>query len=483
MSTGTWTTYDGPTTGYLNYDDGTCSNCAQIPSGTSRSNMTVYKSTDPTKTIVINSGSRQYALFMGRSDRKDSFIKVEGITFEGGWTLYNTKFIYLKTVGAHGAFKDGGDVAGIGTSDGNWGNTNNLIEDCWIWGSNRLTLSNYRASYTIFRRVLVRADGCGTAACTGSGNPNVGFTVYNSSNVSVQNMIIFDRVLGGGEPYADFATAQHDAGGVDLGAAEYNKLNEWLGSMSLNSEDTGMNSECDSCTSPSVKIQDMAIIEPDGCGMDIGNANAGVTIQNVTILRAPGTGCDGLRLAPGVTGGAVFNVNVSSSNRYAFNSAVTPSYSDAFNSGTDDYNQTTCSVGCLTSNPRADGATVSIKYPTRIEAGSALKGTGSGSGDYGANIVYQYGVDGAFAGDVSSNTLSGTALWPWPNETRIRTEMCNGVSTNWCAGAKTFTTYVWEILGNTIPADIYGGGGGGSSSAVPKAAVRGRMAFKNVRLR
>lgn len=455
MSTAAYTTYAGATTGYMSYDDGTCSNCEQPPSGTSTSIMTIVRTTDTTKTTVVNSGARQYSLFVGRSTRKDKFIKIQGITFEGGWALYNSDHIYLKDVGAHGAFQDGGDVAGIGTSDGNWGNTFNLIENCWVWGKNRLILSNYRADYTIWRQVVVRGDGCGTAACTGSGNPNVGFTVYNSSNVSVQNMLIVDRVLGGGEPYADFATAQHDAGPFDQGAAEYNQRNQWFGCASINSADTAMNSECDSCTSPSVTIKDMALVNPAGCGADIGNANVGVTVQNLMVIRAPGTGCDGLRLAPGVTGGSVFNVVVASATRYSFNSSVQPSYSDSFAPGDTDYNQTTCATGCLTTNPRPS-SNPSIKYPFRIESGSALYGTGSGSGNYGPTILYGYGEYGTFAGEASSNTITTNQLWPWPNQTRMKTEMCAGIATNWCGTANTFTEYTWQILGNTIPANIYG---------------------------
>ena len=45
---------------------------------------------------------------------------------------------------------------------------------------------------------------------SGSGNWNVGFTVYDSMDVSVQNMLVVDRVLAGNDsPYADFACARH----------------------------------------------------------------------------------------------------------------------------------------------------------------------------------------------------------------------------------------------------------------------------------
>jgi len=75
------------------------------------------------------------------------------------------------------------------------------------------------------------------------------FTVYNSKCVSVQNMIIIDSVLNLGQSYADFATAQHD------NTTELNHDNEWLGCISLNSEDSGFSLETDSTTAPTFKIE------------------------------------------------------------------------------------------------------------------------------------------------------------------------------------------------------------------------------------
>lgn len=484
MSTAAMTTYAAATTGNITYDDGSCTNCEQPPSGSSLSVMTIVKSTDTTKSIRVDSGSAgagRYALFLGRSDRKDKFIKIEGITFIGGGALYNTEGNYIKTCGFYAIRQDGGGVFDIGTSDGNWGNKNNLVEDVWVWGKDRLIASNYRGTGNIWRRVVIRGDGCNTAACDGSGNPNVGITVYNSSSTSMQNVLILDRVLQGtNNEYADFATAQHDAGGVDLGAAEFNKLNEWLGCASINSSDNCLNFEADGATSPSVRIKDFACIHPDLGGLDIGTANVGVTMQNVTVLGASGTGHDGIRLAPGVTGGSVFNLVVATAARYGINSAVQPSHSSVHNAATADYNQTTCATGCLTTDPQG-GATPPIKYPTRIETGSAFDGTGLNGADYGSNLVFQYGLTGTFDGQASSNTLTSTALWPWPNEDRIRTEMCSTVSTNWCAGSKKLTEYVWEYLGNTIPSDIYGG----SDPAVTqtKAIARGALSIRGVTFR
>ena len=110
-------------------------------------------------------------------------------------------------------------------------------------------------------------------------------------------------------------------------------------------------------------------------------------------------------------------------------------------------------------DPRANG---SLKHLVRIEAGSALKGQGFGGADIGANVLYRYGADGSRFGDAGYNTLSTTALWPWPNEARIKREMCAGTTRGFCSSARrldgvnpiTLTSYVWEMLGTAMPATL-----------------------------
>ena len=58
-------------------------------------------------------------------------------------------------------------------------------------GSSRSTT----ARIATWRRVVVRGDGCGTSACSGSAIPNVGITIYDSADVSFQNRMVIDRVL------------------------------------------------------------------------------------------------------------------------------------------------------------------------------------------------------------------------------------------------------------------------------------------------
>src|SRR3989344_635013 len=103
---------------------------------------------------------------------------------------------------------------------------------------------------------------------------------------------------------------------------------------------------------------------------------------------------------------------------------------------------------------------------TRIESGSPYKGAGESGADIGANIINRYGVDGTKVGDPGVETLTTNALWPWPYENQIKSDICTatGLTTGWCGTTKTLTAYTWEYLGNTCPTSICNGGGGDTTA-------------------
>lgn len=328
-------------------------------------------------------------LWIGRSSRKDSNITVRDVRIEGGATLYNTQRVTLKNVGVHGPL-------GIGTNDHTQGNTDNLIEDVWVWASGqRIVAINYRSDRNVWRRVIVRGDGCGTSGCSGSGNPNVGITIYDSSDVSFQNVLVLDRVLAGSDsPYADFACAQHTDGAYLWGR------NEWLGVISLNAPDQALYCEPDNVLAGVVSgtIRDSVFWNGDGINL----ARKGrYVVDGVTVLNRSG---DGLRVAPelGSSGSTIATVTVGGSGRYAINSAVVPTNCNVSGSWQSAYNQTSCS-------PAGTAAPV-WRLPQR------------------------YGVDGSRYGDAGVNAPQG-ALLPWPNDARIRAEMCANTARGFCSAA------------------------------------------------
>jgi hypothetical protein len=183
-----------------------------------------------------------------------------------------------------------------------------------------------------------------------------------------------------------------------------------------------------------------------------------LTVDNSTFQRGSGTGNDVMYVSGNFsgTGNRLQNLIATGTGLYGIDSGVQPSYTNVQGTFSGAYNQKACATGCKTVNPLT-GAPAPLMYIARIEAGSALKGTGFGGGDYGANIVNRYGTDGSFYGDTGYNTQTSTSLWPWPNEARIQKDMCTnaGVTRGMCAKG-SLTTYIWTYLGNPVP--NFGGG-------------------------
>lgn len=412
----------------------------QIPSGRSIERPTYVHAQNPGKATVHG------MLFIGRKFRKDSHIRIQGITFEGGGELYNTSYITIKDCGFHGPF-------GIGTNDHEDGNDHNLIEDVWIWASReRIIAINYRSRFNVWRRVIVRGDGCGQPGCQGSGNPNVGITVYDSSNISLQNVMVIDRVLAPGDaPYADFAVAQHTPGAHLFGQ------NEWLGTISLRAPDTAYYMEPDrnGTIDPTIRIINAIAWDARELGFNLQREGTGNVLSNLT---ARALGGDGVRIATYAEQGTLRNVISVDAGRYGINSRYTPDHAVVYGSQSRAYNESSCQTGCYSFDPRA-GTAPALRHLVRIEPGSSLSGKGADGGDIGANVLFRYGTDNSRYGDPDFNSLTGVPLWPWPNDARIQSEMCADQETarGFCK-AGSLTRYLWEYLGKPMPPEVSSAG-------------------------
>lgn len=404
----------------------------QVPSGTA-TKPTVVRAANPGKAIVPGA-------FIGRSTRKDSYIIFKDLTFSSGVSLYNTSFITLKNVGVYGGLN-------IGTNDHNQGNTDNLIEDVWVWAAQQRGIAvNYRGHRNVWRRVIVRGDGCSTDEC--KQQPNIGITVYDSQDVSLQNVIVIDRVLAtGGYSYGDFANAQH---GTD--SIWYAGRNEWLGTLSINGPDQGYYFELDvgQTVAPTTKVNNAGAFGNKGGGFNIAREGTGNVLNNLTMIPA---GDGAVRVAPEMTAsgrtGTLTNVIVSGAGNWGINSSYVASnvaVGGTWSGGK--FNQTT-PLKQFAGDPLTSG----LKYPVRIEAGSALAAAG-----FTYDVTKRYGIEGTRFGEPGYNTLSSVALWPWPNQDRIKAEMCSTVKRGFCADTKnlsggplTLTSYIWELMGNKMP--------------------------------
>lgn len=442
---------DAAGTGYIS-DRGTRS--GQPPSGPNLAKPTYVHALNPGNVTI------QGALGLGTTTRKVSFATIQGITFDGGGSLYNTSYVTVKDCGFKGAL-------GIGTNDHSMGNSYALLEDVWAWANERITFIVYRSDHVVVRRAVFRQDGCIVTGCSDPGNAVVGTSIYNSHDVSFQNVVVLDSVLG----------PNGFGGAGDFMATWHNNFffpwhrNEWLGSMSINTQ-LGPSFFYDidnlaAAQQPMATFKDIVAWNASAgfaanmnCGA--GCAAHNITVQNAT-LKTNGNG-DGVWINSNLTNGVIDIKNIvafGGGNR-GISTPQRPSYMNAHGFRTS-YDQTTCATGCYTSDPTADGATPSIRYPHRVEATGFLKGKGQNGSDIGANIVFRYGADGTRHGEPGYNTLTTSPLWPWPNEDRIKREMCTGTTRGFCStgqrlgnlGPMTLTTYIWELFNTPLPAGVY----------------------------
>ena len=348
---------------------------------------------------------------LGQRQAKARYVTLQGLTALAHVSLYNTDHVTLKDMGA-------GAGLSIGTNDHDAGNTYNLIEDVWVWARGERGIAvNYRAHHNVWRRVVVRGDGCGRPECQGDGNPNIGFTVYDSHDVSVQNMIVVDRVLSPGDaPYGDFAAASHTGGLYTFGR------NEWLGTLSINAPDIGyyLEPDVDTVEVPTIRIANAVAAHAAMGGFNLARAGRGNVIENISASTRSG---DAVRIAPALgADGILRNVRVQGSGRFGINSAYQPQQvqvTGAWSEGS--FNQT---------RPASARAPSTPSQPA------------------GAIIRHRYGQDGSRFGDPGYNALSQVPLWPWPNEARIQREMCTTTTRGFCKpGGPTFSGYVREQVG------------------------------------
>jgi len=415
---------------------------AAIPSGKSVKELTRIRALNFGKVRLYNIESLPSGhgkpLHIGTKKRKDKFIYINGIIFEGGGKLYNTQHITIKNSGFHGSF-------GIGSNDHHFNNDFNLIEDVWIWTNNsRISASNYRAHKNVWRRVLVKSDGCDYPGCESypKKDPSVGITVYDSQDVSLQNIIVIDRLIRNDIPYGDFASAQHTSDPkYHLGR------NEWLGSISINSQDMSMHFEADNIISKNEghvwRIKDFLSINSPRGGINLGNTPYNYdkssrpvsTIENATILLPQAKkNISAIRVSPQVTSTKISNSITVGATRTGFNakgSVVRDSVSYNPKSTEKAFDVKLCEKNCIKidTNPRNDG---SLSFTINPYKRSTIESLGEIKTHIGASITHKTGADGSKFGGKNYNKLTKNLLWPWPNEKIILNEICKKIKQGIC---------------------------------------------------
>jgi hypothetical protein len=319
------------------------------------------------------------------------YTRIEGLKFSGN----NTKTItgsyikFFRTAFAGGPTSGNAVTLQIGTNDRTPGASNILLEDSWVYGTGgRYKVLVYNAAKIVLRRVVTRHDG---GWSYDGDNPQGGFALYDSVDVACQDCMFLDPVSN----LSGFEAAMYL---VSNGTTSQRQSNIIVnGGVIINSPNNGLAAE-GTGTATTYNVKDVAVVNSAAGGFNTNNSSH---VLNIT------RGLASVRGAP-----------------YAAWRGSVNASACVYKGGSNQASLSNCS-GTLP------------KYPTVLNA--------SGQG---ANIQNRIGVSGTLFGEAGYNDTTSQALWPYPNEARIKTDF-DGVRAAF--GGKTVTKYVLEQFGNAAP--------------------------------
>ncbi len=423
------------------------------PSGTASSYNIIKAAIDGT---VIISGIRDHPINSYYTNNNlyfssSAYVQIEGLHFKGKG-IKGGDGAYIKFFRT--SFDDGPNGNEYVFSSGG---SYILLEDCFFYGpGGRQALAFYEADHIIVRRAVIRHDH-GWHSVDGKEEPTGVATIYNSNFVEFQNVILLDS-------YEDPLSVGSNfwAGGVSFASnGPSNTENTIRGLISINVQGTTHNFGGYGNIGP-VSIYDEAVyadpsLPYSGYALVVMN-NGGGNLKTATIDKATIVNYNTM---VSLFGGPNFETTITNSIGQAITQV--PFVINDGNNVLGSYNN--CN-GCEhTGSTSYDAAQNGLLYLPRIETGSILATAGENGSQMGATIVNRIGVSGTLYGETGYNIETNQPLWPYPYEARIKKEMCEdmGETRGFCAAGNglngnpiTLTSYIWEVLGNPCPSNIYG---------------------------
>jgi hypothetical protein len=384
--------------------------------------------------------------------------------------------IYIHDTGAGYSLpgSSGANIFGAGSNRCN----GCVFERDWSWGYGaRYPFALYSGVNNIVRESVSRYDGAP------DGQPKAGIVQYDEDHSIVENSIVLD-FDNGTDSTADVHAPLFTTSSVTNSTYPYGLGTvSWYGNIAINTVATSGNggfyydshssmySDITGTTIPTFTAYDNAVI-----GVSNSSTAGGLWISADTTASTRGSAHDIILNHNTVYGSNGNGVRLDS---YSYNSVTMKNMLVDGGSYTSAgcYNQqyagtpTTaanlwwnCNNTLHTVMPNATNADPAFVWIPDITSGPAYN-TGNPSGNIGATIVNKY-VNGS---------LTGTTLWPFPNEAVIKDDLCQGPDTStagtceaanntsctiytrghntsgFCASGKSLTKYIWEYLGNTSP--------------------------------
>jgi MYXO-CTERM domain-containing protein len=440
-----------------------------MPNGTANAYTSIVAEND---WGVLIDGSRFPDSFMnGITVNGKSYVRVQGFRVKMSQANGNNQPVqvvgsdHIKIIRCSGSY---------GPADGNAASFDVgpdsdyvLIEECFAFGGTRYMFIAYWSNHVVFRRNVARNDYWSGSL------QSAGFVTYDSVNTVFQNNIALDSSADNtaGGYYGGFWAENKDDHADDTSQTHDGNI---VLNIKTSTYAAGISHEKLSGT---IKVRNLILWDSDsGYWGDQGvGVTASLSMQNLTVGNTSGSYDDNNGESADGTGvgisSALANTVRSSlfyrNHSFGIAGYVNSDYNAFFKNGANTGGNHVPALGAhdVTSIDPASGG---LLYLPRIENGSALKGAGEAGGQIGAQVVNRIGVSGTLYGETGWDALTSEPLWPFPNEATIKADMAayagrgGAGGRGFCAGtaqdgsAQTLTKYVWEYLGNKIPAEIYG---------------------------
>jgi hypothetical protein len=349
----------------------------------------------------------------------------------------------------------------------------NLFEECYAFGGARYEFLVYQSDHNIVRKCVARNDYWnGTLQ-------SAGFCNYDSYATVWENNIAIDTdstyLAGSGYYGAYFGEWKGDY------RADGDGTQWFYGNIFINTKNTGLYYSagindykiCGTQTWSNNVLWDVIAgmwVDNSAGSLKYTPATAKLIMTNSTFGNSSGS-YNASSMSAGGVGLAVYDSNGSWTNSvqysifannhiYGIAANASSDYNDFYGNTANAGGSPTPSLGShsMTTNPFTNGL-LYLPNSTVSVGGSTA----------GAVIMYQTGVSGTLYGESGYDSLTGISLWPFPNETQIKSDMAaysgGGASgkRGFCTTGKqlngtdtvTLTSYIWEYLGNQMPNSIY----------------------------
>jgi len=322
-----------------------------------------------------------------------------------------------------------------------------LLEDAWVYGAGRYTLSVYGSRNVTLRRIVVRWDQWYGDSYKPD-DPRNALGIYNTHDSLFENVIMLDAGLRPNGTGGDKGTLLLAGGDNGVTAPFVNSSNNKFYGLTLyNNVGLAISLSARSQPHNNNRFENSVVMGNTVRGITINKKVTNTRFNKMTIVDHPSEGY--ANWSSETSGNVMTNSIIKINGNRAFRGELAESYNMVFNNSPNYANGATPGTGSKVLDPEQLYAFDNDTAPLNNNLGSDGKRRG-------AHLMFRY-----FSGIESTESV-----WPWLYENEIHQDFCDpstltelgrtGSNTaGWCESGKSLTRYLWNAVGNeACPVDV-----------------------------